>query len=102
MFSFSYVEAFVTALCFSYDIHGNLACCFNICRPGPDDNDWMPTYVAFFGLLEQSFHNVHRLRLELRMPPLEISAEYKPNAHASYLVGLAWWRLCVVIGGHGG
>lgn len=29
----------------------------------------MKTYAAFFRLLEQSFHSVHRLRLLLRMPP---------------------------------
>lgn len=73
-YSFSYIKAFGTAMCLFYDVYGNLVISFavNICKAGPDEDDWMTTYAAFFGLFEQSFRGVHRLRLQLKMPPSEI------------------------------
>jgi hypothetical protein len=45
------------------------------CGPGDDENDWMTTYVPFFDLFGETFHGVHRLRLELQMLPYEPLAE---------------------------
>lgn len=74
---------------------------FGVYEPGPEEDDWMSTYAAFFELFERSFHGVHRLRLLLRMPPGEfaedfidperIRAFFKPLGELSK--GREWTRL---------
>ncbi|KAJ5593932.1 uncharacterized protein N7459_000140 [Penicillium hispanicum] len=46
-----------------------------------DEADWMAAFVAFVDLFGVTFHGVHRLRLELKMPPWEAFAE-NPNEHS--------------------
>ncbi|KAF9240754.1 hypothetical protein DTO013E5_9529 [Penicillium roqueforti] len=58
--------------CASFMTSMEISFAVNICKAGPDEDDWMRTYAAFFGLFEQSFRGVHRLRLQLKMPPSEI------------------------------
>ncbi|KAJ5183961.1 hypothetical protein N7492_001577 [Penicillium capsulatum] len=54
---------------------------------GYNEDDWGSTYNAFFDLFNQTFHSVHRLRLELRMPPYEVCSDYFNEEWLEVLLG---------------
>lgn len=61
--------------CASYITSMDISFPVGVGGPGYNENDWKSTYTAFFDLFGKTFHGVHRLRLQLQMPPWEAFSE---------------------------